>query len=109
MTKFYKAPHPVQVDGVYFEAGKPFAWEAREVEVDGKKTKTEPGKDWEAVKASDLPAIEASTNPVPDDANLEAASKAALEAVAIMKHVNIAGLDKSGLIDAIKAAYEPKL
>lgn len=95
--KLYKAPHPVQADGVYYPAGEVFATDAK------------PGDTWEVVKAKDAAAVEASTNPVPDDANLEAASKSALEAVAIMKHVNIAGLDKAGLITAIKAAYEPKL
>lgn len=93
----YVSARPVYTGSVYYKPGEVFATDA------------EPGDDWEKVSPKAAAAIAASTDSVPDDANLEAASKAALEAVAIMKHVNIAGLDKPALITAIKAAYEPKL
>lgn len=114
MSKFYKSAKPTTAPGYYVPAGEVFAWES-EVETtdeDGKATKTkrEASKDWEEVKASDAAAMSASQERVPDDANLEAASKSALEAVAIIKHVDIRELkSKEDLIDAIKAAYEPKL
>ncbi len=97
--KHYTSDQPVFTDS-YYKPGEVF--------VSDKSGKNVPDH-WTEVKPKDAAAMEAATEPVPDDANLEAASKAALEAVAIMKHVNIAGLDKPGLITAIKAAYEPKL
>ncbi|MBO9624165.1 MAG: hypothetical protein J7500_15765 [Sphingomonas sp.] len=95
----YTSTLPVeQPQGVYNKPGEVFYSDT-----------DKPGEGWEKVDPKDAAAIEAATNPVPEDANLEAASKAALEAVAIMRHVNIAGLDKPALITAIKASYEPKL
>ena len=114
-TQFYKASQPVQVGGIIYPAGEPFAWEASEYEVegeDGKKTteKTKPGKDWEKVSAKDAAVQETATNAVPDDADLEALTKAPLQAVAFMRHVQgIADLDVDGLKAAIRASYEPKL
>lgn len=93
----YTADRDVYVDGMYHKAGEVFV------------TGQPKSEHWTKVTPKEVAAIEASTNRVPDDANLEAADKAALQAVAIIKHVNIAGLDKAGLITAIKAAYEPKL
>ncbi len=93
----YVSTQPVYTGSVFYKAGEVFVTDA------------EPGDGWEKVTSKDAAAIEAATNPVPDDVNLDAADKAALQAVAIMKHVNIAGLDKPALITAIKAAYEPKL
>lgn len=93
----YVSSQPVYTGSVFYKAGEPFTTDA------------DPGEGWEKVTSKAAAAITAATDPVPDDANLEAASKSALEAVAIMKHVNIAGLDKPALITAIKAAYEPKL
>ena len=93
----YTADRDVYVDGAYYKEGIPFVTDAPKSE------------HWTKVTQKEAAAIEASTDPVPDDANLEAADKSALQAVAIMKHVNIVGLDKPALITAIKAAYEPKL
>jgi hypothetical protein len=93
----YVSTSDTYVGGELVKAGNPFVTDAPK------------GEDWEAVTPKEAAAIDASVDRVPDDANLEAASKAALEAVAIIKHVNIAGLDKPALITAIKAAYEPKL
>lgn len=95
----YKSAQPVMLNkqGQYVKPGEVFV------------TDETPADHWEKVTPKEAAAIEVSTDPVPDDANLEAASKYALEAVAIIKHVNIVGLDKQGLIEAIKAAYEPKL
>lgn len=99
MTKFYKSDRPTTAPGYYVEAGVAFPF-------DGKK----PNAEWKEVKGPDAAAMTASEDRVPDDANLEAASKAALEAVAIIKHVDIRELKtKEDLITAIKAAYEPAL
>lgn len=93
----YTSPQPVYVGSRYYKPGEVFVTDA------------EPGAGWEKVTVKEAAAIEAATNPVPDDVDLEAADKSALQAVAIMKHVAIKGLDKPALITAIKAAYEPKL
>ena len=95
--KSYTSTEPYYDGTKYYKVGEVFV-------SDSKKKET-----WDEVNTAEKAAIEAATETVPSDANLEAASKAALEAVAIMKHVNIAGLDKPALITAIKAAYEPKL
>lgn len=95
--KTYISTQPFYDGSTYYKAGEPFVTNL-------------PKKDeWTLVKPKDVAAVTASIEPVPDDANLNAATKDALQAVAIMKHVNIAGLDKPALITAIKAAYEPKL
>lgn len=93
----YTATADVYVDSTYYKAGEVFV------------TSQPKGENWTKRTAKEVAAIDASTDLVPDDANLEAADKSALQAVAIIKHVNIVGLDKQGLIDAIKAANEPKL
>lgn len=95
--KSYTSTQAVYVGGEYTKAGDVFV------------TDEPKGEDWTEVTSSEASAITASTERVPDDANLEAADKAALQAVAIIKHVSILGLDKPALITAIKAAYEPKL
>jgi len=95
--KAYVSDQPYSDGSRYYKPGEVFVSDA------------EPGTGWNETRPAEAAAIEAATNPVPDDANLEAADKAALQAVAIMKHVPIAGLDKPALITAIKAAYEPKL
>ena len=103
-VKHYKSTKPTTAPGYYVPAGEVFAWEP------ASDSKAKPGDDWEEVKASEAAAMSASQERVPDDANLEAASKAALQAVAIMKHVDIRELkSEKDLIAAIKAAYEPKL
>lgn len=95
--KSYVADRDVYVGNQYFKAGEVFVTDAVK------------GEGWEVVTPKEAAAITASTDRVPDGANLEAADKSALQAVAIIKHVPIAGLDKAGLITAIQAAYEPKL
>lgn len=106
-TKAEKAGNPeaftsdrdVYVDGRYYKAGEVFVTDA------------ETADHWHKVKPAEVAAIQASTDLVPDDANLDEADVAALQAVAIIKHVPIVGIakDKKALITAIKAAYEPKL
>lgn len=93
----YTAPHPVYVDSRYYKEGEVFV------------TGAPKGEEWVERTSKEVAAIAASTDSVPDDANLDEASKSALQAVAIIKHVNITGLDKPALITAIKAAYEPHL
>ena len=62
------------------------------------------------MSAKDAAVQETATNAVPDDADLEALTKAPLQAVAFMRHVQgIADLDVDGLKAAIRASYEPKL
>ncbi len=95
--KTYISTQPFYDGATYYKAGEPFV------------TDLDKKEEWTLVKPKDVAAVTAATEPVPDDANLSAASRDALQAVAIMKHVNIAGLDKPALITAIKAAYEPKL
>lgn len=102
--KHYKSSKPTTAPGYYVPAGEVFAWEAPEG------TDSKPSDDWEEVKPAEAAAMAASQERVPDDANLEAADKAALQAVAILKHVDIRELKtKEALIDGIRAAYEPKL
>lgn len=98
--KTYTSTQPYHDGAKYYKPGEVFTADVPK----GKKPEA-----WTEVKPKEAAAIEASTNAVPDDANLEAASKPALEAVAIMRHVNVAGLDKAALITAIKASYEAKL
>lgn len=95
----YTAEHDVYVDSRYYKAGEPFVTDAPK------------GEGWTERKPAEVAAIAASTDAVPDDANLEEAEVAALQAVAILKHVSIVGIakDKKALITAIKAAYEPAL
>lgn len=95
--KRYVSDQPVYTGSTFYKAGEVFVTDA------------EPGEGWREVTQKEAAAITASIDAVPDGANLEAASKPALEAVAIMRHVNIAGLDKAALITAINASYEPKL
>lgn len=95
----YTAPHPVYVDNRYYKEGEPFVTDAPK------------GEQWEERTPKEVSAISASTDTVPDDANLDEADVAALQAVAIIKHVSIVGIakDKKALITAIKAAYSPNL
>lgn len=95
----YTSPHPVQADGRYYKPGEVFVTDAPK------------GDEWEEHSPKEVAAISASTDLVPDDANLDEADVAALQAVAIIKHVSIVGIakDKKALITAIKAAYEPHL
>ena len=95
--KAYVSDADVYVDGRYYKLGEVFV------------TGQPKGDTWEEVSPKVAAAIQASTDRVPDDANLEGADKSALQAVAIIKHVNITGLDKPALITAIKAADAPKL
>jgi hypothetical protein len=112
MTKFYKAPHPVQVAGVYYPEGEPFSFEPTVIgkDADGKEVKSQVGADWQEIKPAEASAIEAATNPIPDHADLEALPLTALKAVAYIRYVaGIDGLDAEGLKTAIRASYEPKL
>lgn len=94
--KTYTAPHPVQVDGQYYKPNRPFT------------TAAPKGEQWEEVKPVDRAAADAAEK-IPGDVPLERLDLSALKAVAIEKHVNPTGLSKAKLIDAIKAANEPKL
>jgi|GEM_PF-3343750 len=113
-VKHYTSPSPTTAPGYYVPAGEVFAFstEMETEDEDGKKTKIKrtPSDSWTEVKPADAAAMSAQQDRVPDDANLEAAEKAALQAVAILKHVDIRELkSKDDLITAIKASYEPKL
>ncbi len=97
----YRAPHAVQINGELHKAGTVFHADPSQVQV---------GDKWEKVTEAQAASIEASTNHVPDDADLEALPKTALQAVAYLRHVpGIAALDTDGLKTAIRASYEPKL
>lgn len=97
--KAYTSNVPVYVDSRYYREGEVFV------------TSQPKGDTWTERKPAEVAAIQASTDLVPDDANLDEASVAALQAVAIIKHVSIVGIanDKAALITAIKAANEPTL
>lgn len=101
-VKSYVSASDTYTGGVLVKAGNPFVTDA------------EPGADWEEVTPKAAAAIEAATDKVPDDAQLDAASASALEAYALVKHVPILGADgkklgKPDLLVAIKAGNEPKL
>lgn len=97
--KTYKSNLPAQVDGVYYKPGEPFATDAK------------PSEGWEAITVKEAVATEAALNPVPDDADLEALPKSALQAVAFLRHVpQISNLKtEDALRTAIRASYEPRL
>lgn len=92
----YTAPHAVYVDGVYTKPGEVFV------------TAAEPGEKWEKVTTAEKAAIEAS-QPYSGDPPIEGLSQPALEAVAVSKGVNPTGVKGKKLVDAIKAADEPRL
>lgn len=94
--KAYKAPHPVYVGNVYYKPGEVFV------------TTDKPGEKWEEVTKAEVAATQASEK-VPGDAPLEKLAGAALDAVAVVKHVDPTGLSKKDKVGAIKAANEPKL
>lgn len=96
-VKTYVADRDVYVEQQYFKAGVPFA------------TSDKPGEGWDELKPAEAQAISASVEQVPADAPLEELGVEALRAVAVTKHVNVAGMSKKQLIDAIKAADEPRL
>ena len=65
----------------------------------------------EPVKKSDRAlagALEEAQDPLQKDVDYTQLSKAALEAVAAERGINVKGLSKDDLIDAIKAADEPR-
>lgn len=96
--KTYTSTQPFYDGSMYHKAGEPFATDLAKKE------------EWTEVKPKEAAAIEASLNPVPDDADLEALPLTALKAVAYLRHVpRIAELDADGLKTAIRASYEPKL
>lgn len=95
--KSYTAPEDVYQGGKFYKAGEPFV------------TADEPNDNWKEIHPKTMHIIEASTNPIPTDPPLEGLGVEALRAVAVTKHVNTDGLSKKQLIDAIKAADEPRL
>lgn len=95
--KAYTAPHDVYTAGVYTPAGKVFVTDA------------DKGELWEEKTPEEAHTIQASTEQVPSDAPLESLGVEALKAVAVTKNVNVTGMNKKQLIDAIKAANEPAL
>ncbi len=93
--KTYISTQPVDLgDEGYYQAGVPFT------------TAKPKGKTWETVSTKEKAAIEAS-QPLRGDPPLEELAVAALQAIAVDKRVNPKGLDKQGLIDAIKAVDDP--
>lgn len=95
--KAYTAPHDVYASGIYTQAGIVF------VTADTK------GEHWEEKTPAEAHIIEGATNDIPKDPPLESLGVEALKAVAVTKNVNVTGLNKQQLIDAIKAANEPAL
>lgn len=96
--KTYTSTEDVYVGGEYTKAGRPFT------------TDVAPSKSWTAVSETEAAAITASTEHVPDDAELDALPLTALKAVAFLRRVQgIDKLDADGLKTAIRASYEPAL
>lgn len=94
--KTYRAPHPVYVDRQYHKANRTFT------------TAAEKGEGWEEVSVAEKAASDAQ-DPIPGDVPLESLNLSSLRALAAERHVDSTGLSKPDLIDAIKAANEPKL
>lgn len=92
--KSYIAPADVYTAGVYTKAGEVFVTDAPK------------GEGWIEKTPAEAHVIEAS-DPQPKDPPLESLSLEALKAVAVTKNVNVTGLNKKQLIDAIKAANDP--
>lgn len=95
--KAYTAPHDVFTAGIYTKAGEPFVTDAPK------------GDAWDEKTPAEAHAIEGSLNKIPGDPPLEGLSLESLKAVAVTHNINVTGLSKSQLIDAIKAANEPTL
>lgn len=95
--KSYVADRDVYVDHKYYKVGEPFV------------TTAPKGDGWEEKTPEEVHIIEASVNQFPADPPLEGLGLEALRAVAVTKNVNTTDLSKKQLIDAIKAADEPRL
>lgn len=93
----YTAPHDVYTSGIYTKAGEVFV------------TDSPKGDGWEDKTPAEAKVIQASTNEIPTDPPIESLGVEALKAVAVTKNVDVTGLNKKQLIDAIKAANEPAL
>lgn len=95
--KAYMAPHDVFVSNQFHKAGDVFVTNANKEDT------------WTELEADKAEAIDASQQKVPADVDYSAMDQEALVAIAAIKHVNPTGMDKDQLVDAIKAANEPKL
>lgn len=93
----YTSTEWAQADGKLYAPGSPFVTSAPAAEA------------WTPVSTGEKAAAEASGGMGGGDAPLEALPLAALQAIAVEKHVNPNGLKKPELITAIKAANEPAL
>lgn len=95
--KSYVSNQPVYQGGVYTPAGEPFVTDAPK------------GEGWKEINPAEASALQASVDEIPADQSLDDLSLSALQAIAAEKRVNSQGLSKAKLIDAIKAADEPRL
>ena len=95
--KTYVSTQPVYVNAMYHPAGEPFVTDAPK------------GEHWKDISPADASALQASADDIPADQSLETLSLGALQALAAEKRVKSDGLSKAKLIDAIKAANEPRL
>lgn len=95
--KTYVSTQPVYVNSTYTPAGEPFVTDAPK------------GENWKAIGEDEASALQASADEIPADQSLDELPLAALQALAAEKRVKSAGLSKAKLIDAIKAADEPRL
>jgi hypothetical protein len=95
----YTASYDTYYEGKYVKAGEVFV------------TSADKQDDWVQIDPKNLPAIEASTNKVPNDVSFDNLDVSALQALAAAKNVSVIGIegDKDKLITAIKAANEPHL
>lgn len=95
--KAYTATEAVYTAGAFHNAGDVFV------------TDQEPNDNWTEVKPAVAHTIQASTEKVPMDIDLESLDLSALKAVAAEKKVTVTGMSKKEIITAIKAANEPAL
>lgn len=95
--KTYKSTQPVFTGGKYYQPGKPFVTDAPK------------GENWEAIGEDEASVLQAAADQIPADQSLDGLSLPALQALAAEKRVKSDGLSKAKLIDAIKAADEPRL
>ena len=97
-VKHYVSESEAYVGGQLHRPGEPFATDAA------------PAEDWTEITPKEAAVADVATQRVPDDAELEALPKPALQAVAYMRHVaGLGTLDVEGLRNAIRASYEAAL
>lgn len=95
--KPYTSTQDVYVGGKYHKAGHVFV------------TDEEPADHWTEHKPAEAQAIDQAVKDIPVQPPLENLDKAALQALAVDRHINVDGMSKQQMIDAIKSWNDPTL